>query len=52
MMDETVGSSDILGERLVETVKKAEGKYNTTQLIMVSFTAGLLLGLFIGHFFL
>ena len=51
MMNE-INEKGILGERLVETVKEAGGKYNTTQMVIISFACGVMLGLFIGYAFL
>ena len=48
-MNET---SEVLGERIVDSVRKADGRYSTTQLIVISFACGVMLGLFIGFAFL
>ena len=50
-MNEMEGNG-VLGERIVDSVKKADGKYNATQLIVIAFACGVMLGLFIGYAFL
>ena len=51
MMDEKM--NDGLRERIVPVLENGKkSKYNTTQLILVSFACGLMIGIFVGYAFL